>query len=123
MIVSAIPKGLSALFIESLLFAHDVHLLNEALQACDEIYPSIMEVIRRMLPTYPQHAARRSEELLEVERTMFLSGVTPRIVRAVREVTSTLAHIDWPQKQDTQLWSVPEIIMQIHNVASKLSGN
>lgn len=114
MIVSAIPKGLSALFMESLLFAHDMHLLNEALEACDEIYPSIMEVIRRMLPTYPQHAARRCEELREVEETMLMSGVFPGIVHAVRGVTSAVAHTDWPKK-DTQVWSIPEIIMQIHS--------
>jgi len=114
MIVSAIPKGLSALFMESLLLAHDMHLLNEALEACDEIYPSIMEIIRRMLPTYPQHAARRCEELREVEETMFMNGIYPGIVHAVRGVTSAVAQIDW-RNNDTQLLSLPDIIMQIHS--------
>jgi len=72
-----------------------MHLLSEALEACDEIYPSIMEVIRRMLPTYPQHAAEEPKNS-EVEETMLISGLTPRIVRAVREVTSDLAGADWP---------------------------
>jgi 3-hydroxyisobutyrate dehydrogenase-like beta-hydroxyacid dehydrogenase len=113
MIVSGIPKGLSALFLETMLFAQDMHLLSEAIEACDEIYPSIMEVIRRMLPTYPQHAGRRCEELLEVEETMLMSGLTPRILRAVREVTSALANADWPDKRDTQQWTIAEIIRQI----------
>jgi 3-hydroxyisobutyrate dehydrogenase-like beta-hydroxyacid dehydrogenase len=113
MIVSGIPKGLSALFIETMLFAQDMHLLNEAIEACDEIYPSIMEVIRRMLPTYPQHAGRRCEELQEVEETMLISGLTPRIVRAVREVTSALASADWPN-HDPQQWTLVEIIKEIH---------
>jgi 3-hydroxyisobutyrate dehydrogenase-like beta-hydroxyacid dehydrogenase len=113
MIVSGIPKGLSALFLETMLFAQDMHLLSEAIEACDEIYPSIMEVIRRMLPTYPQHAGRRCEELWEVEETMLMSGLTPRILRAVREVTSALANADWPDKRDTQQWTIAEIIRQI----------
>jgi 3-hydroxyisobutyrate dehydrogenase-like beta-hydroxyacid dehydrogenase len=113
MIVSGIPKGLSGLFLETMLFAQDMHLLNEAIEACDEIYPSIMEVIRRMLPTYPQHAGRRCDELREVEETMLISGLTPRIVRAVREVTSALASADWPDKHDTQQWTITEIVRQI----------
>ena len=112
MIVSGIPKGLSGLFIETMLFAQDMHLLDEAIEACDEIYPSIMEVIRRMLPTYPQHAARRCEELQEVEETMLISGLTPRIVRAVREVTSALATADWPN-HDLHPWTITEIIKEI----------
>jgi 3-hydroxyisobutyrate dehydrogenase-like beta-hydroxyacid dehydrogenase len=113
MIVSGIPKGLSGLFMETMLFAQNMHLLSEAIEACDEIYPSIMEVVRRMLPTYPQHTGRRCEELREVEETMLMSGLTPRILRAVREVTSALAKADWPDKRDTQQWTIAEIIRQI----------
>jgi 3-hydroxyisobutyrate dehydrogenase-like beta-hydroxyacid dehydrogenase len=112
MIVSGIPKGLSGLFIETMLFAQEMHLLNEAVEACDEIYPSIMEVIRRMLPTYPQHAARRCEELQEVEESMLIGGLTPRIVRAVREVTSALADAGWPD-HDHQQWAIAELIEEI----------
>ena len=115
LIISGMTKGWNGLFVEQMLLAQKMHLLNEALEICDESYPGIMEVIRRLLPTYPQHARRRCEELQEIEATMLTSGLTPRIVRAVREVISAVAHIDWPQKPDTQLWSVPEIIMQIHN--------
>ena len=114
MIVSGIPKGLSGLFIETMLFAQNMHLLNEAIEACDEIYPSIMEVVRRMLPTYPQHAGRRCQELQEVEETMLMSDFTPRILRAVREVTSALASADWPDRHDTQQWTITEIIEEIY---------
>jgi len=113
MIVSGITKGLSGLFIETMLFAQDMHLLNEAIETCDEIYPSIMELVRRWLPTYPQHATRRCEELQEVEETMLISGLTPRIVRAVREVISALASADWPD-HDPQQWTIAEMIGQIH---------
>jgi len=113
MIVSGIPKGLSGLFIETMLFAQNMHLLDQAIEACDDIYPSIMEVIRRMLPTYPQHAPRRCEELQEVEETMLINGLTPRIVRAVREVTSALASTGWPD-HDTEQWTIAEMIEEIH---------
>jgi 3-hydroxyisobutyrate dehydrogenase-like beta-hydroxyacid dehydrogenase len=113
MIVSGITKGLSGLFIETMLFAQDMHLLNEAIETCGEIYPSIMELIRRWLPTYPQHAARRCEELQEVEETMLIGGLTPRIVRAVREVISALASTGWPNHEAEQ-WTIADIILEIH---------
>jgi len=114
MIVAGIPKGLSALFIETMLFAHDMQLLDQAVEACDEIYPSIMEVVRRMLPTYPQHAARRCEELKEVEETMLIGGLTPLIMHAVREVTSALVDPGW-QQRDGQQWTIAELIEEIQN--------
>ncbi len=115
MIVSGIPKGLSALFIETMLLAEEMDLADQAIEACDEIYPSIMEVIRRMLPTYPQHATRRCEELKEVEATMLNSGLTPHIMRGVREVTSTLANTDWTGRDQ---WTVAEIIEKLHRDAT-----
>jgi hypothetical protein len=90
------------LFIETMLFAQNMNLLEEALETCDEIYPGIMEVMRRMLPTYPQHAGRRCEELREVEETMLMSGLAPRIVRAVREITSILASVGWSNNDHAQ---------------------
>lgn len=114
MIVSGIPKGLSGLFIETMLFAQNMHLLNEALEACNEIYPNIMEIVTRMLPTYPQHAGRRSEELREVEETMLMSGSIPQIVSAVREATSSLAEINWSKEHESPQWTTAEVIRHIH---------
>ncbi|WP_263368601.1 DUF1932 domain-containing protein [Edaphobacter bradus] len=112
MILSGITKGLPGLFIETMLFAQDMHLLNEAIETCDELYPGMMELIRRWVPTYPEHAARRCEELQEVEETMLISGSTPRIVRAVREVISALASIGWPDDEPQQ-WTIVDIIREI----------
>jgi uncharacterized protein DUF1932 len=87
----------------------------QALGACDEIYPSIMEIMNRMLPTYPRHAVRRCEELQEVEESMLRSGLKPRIVQAVREVTSAVANVGWPNNnRDFRQWTIPEIVEQIH---------
>jgi Domain of unknown function (DUF1932) len=60
--------------------ARTMGLHDEAMEICNEFYPGVMEVGARMLPTYVQHAARRSEELRELEETMLLNGVVPRVV-------------------------------------------
>jgi len=71
-------------------------------------------VVERMLPTYPQHAARRSEELQEVEDTMLLNGVPPRVLGGAREVTSTLADVAWPKNADYHRWGITEIIEEVY---------
>ena len=114
MVLSCLPKGLIGLFSETMLFAREMGLLDEAMEICNEFYPGVMEVVKRMLPTYPQHAARRSEELHELEETMALNGVPPRVLGAVREVTSSLAKVDWPKDAEYHRWAITEIIEEIY---------
>lgn len=114
MIVSALPKGLSAFFLEAMLLARSLGLSREAMDACNEIYPGIMEIMSRMLPTYPQHAARRSEELREVEETMLSNGVNPRVVSGARELTSDLAMLDWAGETDPQQWTIARLVDALH---------
>ncbi|MBZ5567588.1 MAG: DUF1932 domain-containing protein [Acidobacteriia bacterium] len=122
MIIAGIPKGLVGLFVETMLFARDMGLLREALEACNELYCGVMEVAQRMLPTYPQHAARRSEELREIEATMLLNGSTPRILRAVLEVTADLAKVDWVKGREPAQGTVAEILEEIHRSRTRASS-
>jgi hypothetical protein len=114
MVLSGLSKGLIGLFSETMLFAREMRLLDEAMEICNEFYPGVMEVVTRLLPTYPQHAARRSEELQQVEETMLLNGVAPHVIGAVREVISSLAEVDWPKNTDYHQWALPEIIEEIY---------
>jgi len=114
MIISSIPKGLIGLFVETMVLARQMGLLGEALETCNELYPGVMEVAKRMLPTYPQHAGRRGEELREVESTMLESGLSPRVLRGVREVTVNLAGVGWSKGQDPQQWTLAELLEDIH---------
>lgn len=114
MVLSCLPKGLIGLFSETMLFAREMGLLDEAIEICNEFYPGIMDVVERMLPTYPRHAARRTEELQEVEETMLLNGVPPRVLGAVREVTSRLVEVDWPKNTDYRRWAITDMIEEIY---------
>ena len=112
--LSGLSKGLIGLFSETMLFAREMGLLDQAMEISNEFYPGVMEVVKRMLPTYPQHAPRRSEELQQLEETMLLNGVFPRVVGAVREVIASLAEVDWPKNTDYQRWGLAEMIEQIY---------
>jgi 3-hydroxyisobutyrate dehydrogenase-like beta-hydroxyacid dehydrogenase len=120
MIISGMPKGLVGLFVETMVFAREMGLLNEALETYNEIYPGVMEVIKRMLPTYPQHAARRGEELREVEQTMLLNGLTPCVLRAVRELTVNLAGVGWTKGLDPQQWTIAELIEEAYRDRTRM---
>lgn len=73
-----------------------------------------MEVVKRMLPTYPQHAARRCEELREVQHTMLTSGLSPRIVSAACDVTCNLSAVDWGSERNASQWTVRDVIEELH---------
>ena len=114
MVLSGLSKGLIGLFSETMLFAREMGLLDEAMEGCKDFYPGVMKAVTRMLPTYPQHAARRTEELQELQETMLLNGVSPRVAGAVREVISSLAKVDWPKNTEYHRWALTEIIEKIY---------
>ena len=47
----------------------------------------------RMLPTYPQAAARRAEEMAQLEKTFEASGLATCVIEAVRRAHEELASV------------------------------
>ena len=91
MMLSGLSKGLCALFVESGLAAKKQGMLPEMIEAYETIYPGVMSIVGRMLPTYVKHAARRAVEMRETEQTAQSAGVEPRVLSAVREVHEMIA--------------------------------
>lgn len=114
MVLSGLSKGLVGLYSETMLFAREMGLLDDALEIGNEFYPGVMEVVKRLFPTYPQHAARRSEELREMEKTMSLNGVVPRVAAAAREVIANIAEVDWPKNAEFHRWALADFIEEIY---------
>src|SRR5205085_2458241 len=93
MLLSGLSKGICALYTELAFAARNQGMLAEFNQAAGEIYPGVMTLVDRMLPTYAQHAARRATETREVEETAISAGVDPRVLTAVRELHDLLATV------------------------------
>jgi hypothetical protein len=72
------------------LLSHSSSILDDFLAASRTQYPEIMVVIERLLPTYPQHAARRAEEMAELAETLRPAAIPAWFAEAARE---TFAHI------------------------------
>jgi 3-hydroxyisobutyrate dehydrogenase-like beta-hydroxyacid dehydrogenase len=101
MLVSGLPKGVVAVFVEMCLAARQAGMLTELLARYREAYPGIMELAERMLPTYPLHSGRRADELGEVARTLVELGVEPRMALAGRNLTQAIADAHLPAEDST----------------------
>ncbi len=113
MLMSGMSKGIIALFLEMTLAAQKTDFLGDLLAGYEDYYPGLMTVINRLLPTYRQHAARRGEELREMEQFLVELGQRPCAVRAARELIAELGQLGLPEQTggDTgHAWSPREVI-------------
>jgi hypothetical protein len=62
-----------------------------------------MTVIERLLPTYPQHARRRGEEMRELEQTLVSLGITPELIPGIRRVITALGEKNLQQLAPSKL--------------------
>ncbi len=67
LLLGGLSKSLNALFLEIAVMAQKAGMSSEFLDETRRFYPDIMTAIDRMLPTYPQHAARRITEMQSIE--------------------------------------------------------
>jgi hypothetical protein len=89
--LAGLSKGLAALFTEVALLARQAGVWGPFLEGCGLFYPGVLQAVERLLPTYPRHAARREEEMRELERSMKALGLRPAVVRGARKVIAALA--------------------------------
>ncbi|MBV9126043.1 MAG: NAD(P)-dependent oxidoreductase [Planctomycetes bacterium] len=119
MMISGMAKGVVALFLEMSLAARQAGVLDDLLACYREAYPGIMALVDRMLPTYPRHAARRGDELGEVEQTLASLGLQPCLVHGARRLTTAVGRLGWaePSARGDADWPVAEVIETIfaHN--------
>jgi 3-hydroxyisobutyrate dehydrogenase-like beta-hydroxyacid dehydrogenase len=117
MLISGLTKGVIALFLEISMAARGTELLPELLACFHDTYPGIMEVVERILPTYPQHSRRRADEMHELEQMMEHRGLGPCLVQATQRLLTELASLglaeDYPDKTSRD-WSVTEIVEEVY---------
>jgi 3-hydroxyisobutyrate dehydrogenase-like beta-hydroxyacid dehydrogenase len=108
MLLGGMSKGLCALFLELASMAQQRDMLPEMLEATTAIYPGMMMVIDRMLPTYAQHAGRRAVEMRELERTLEHSDIRPCLIEAVRELHDAIADMQFDDKDGANVKALVE---------------
>ena len=119
MLMAGMSKGLVALFLEMSVAARQLGLLDELLAGYRAYYPGVMTVLDRLVPTYPRHAARRGEEMNQLEQTMQLMSLLPNMIHGARQ---TITEVGRLQLADRKIdsngadWSVAEIVEAIHQL-------
>jgi 3-hydroxyisobutyrate dehydrogenase-like beta-hydroxyacid dehydrogenase len=110
MLLSGISKGVCALFVELAIAAQRHGMLAEMLDVSSQIYPEIGSLVRRMLPTYVQHAARRVEEMRQLESTLRDVGTEPVVTEAVRCLHERLAQAAWHDAGSSDLAALVRVL-------------
>lgn len=125
MLIGGLNKGVVALFTELTLLADSLGLLNETLEIYERSYPGVMEIVARLLPTFPRHAQRRRQELHELSRTMRDAGFIPNMARGAE---ATLSLFVQATHSDSGVVETPlndqrtTIIDLVHRLSSSRTG-
>jgi 3-hydroxyisobutyrate dehydrogenase-like beta-hydroxyacid dehydrogenase len=113
MLLAGVSKGVCALFVELGLAAQRREMLTEMLEASSQIYPGIMQLIDRMLPTYALHAPRRAMEMNELQETLRAADLEPCVVDAVRRLHESLAEESFDTPAEGNGWTVASLIQHL----------
>jgi 3-hydroxyisobutyrate dehydrogenase-like beta-hydroxyacid dehydrogenase len=112
--LAGLSKGLTALFVEIAVMAREAGLSEFFLERCRAFYPGVMEVVERMLPTYPRHALRRADEMGELEDAMLSLGLRPDMVHAARQVTTAMAEAGLEQPEGAPPWTTGRFLEALY---------
>lgn len=110
MMLSGLSKGVCALFVECALLGRHHSMLDGMIDAVSTIYPGLFAIVQRMLPTYPEHADRRAEEMRELEATARHAIGEPRMLKAARILHEELVGVDFGEHAERAEWTVKSII-------------
>jgi 3-hydroxyisobutyrate dehydrogenase-like beta-hydroxyacid dehydrogenase len=119
MLLAGMSKGVVALFLEMSVAARQLGLLDELLAGYRAYYPGVMTVLDRLVPTYPQHAMRRGEELNELEQTLLSMSLLPNMTHGARRTITEVGKLQLADRKidsDSAEWSLAEIIEAIHQL-------
>ena len=114
LLMSAVAKGLAALFLEVGALAERADMLKSFMESCHHFYPSLMTVIERILPTYPRHAARRVGEIRDIEQMGRALHLRLGMTHEAGELIQLIASLHW---DPVELGSPADIRMIIQSVA------
>ena len=123
MSLSGVSKGVCALFVEIALAAQSRGMLPEFLDACSRIYPGVMAIVERMLPTYAEHGSRRVEEMSEVVRTVRSASVEPCLMSAVLQLHERMAEVNFSGTGESEWTARSVIALMAHSPScARLTG-
>lgn len=92
-VYAGLTKGLQGLFVELLMGAKRFGLLDEIVNRYDESFPGLLDKVSSSIVGLRNHAARRAEEMDELQRTYAHYGMTALMAPAVQKVLGSIADL------------------------------
>jgi putative dehydrogenase len=93
-VYAGLTKGLQGLFVELLMGAKRFGLLDEIINRYDESFPGLLEKVSSSIVGLRIHAARRAEEMDELQRTYAHYGMQALMAPAIQKVLGSIADLD-----------------------------
>jgi 3-hydroxyisobutyrate dehydrogenase-like beta-hydroxyacid dehydrogenase len=93
-VYAGLTKGLQGLFVELLMGAKSFGLLDEILKRYEESFPGLLDKIASSVVALRIHAARRAEEMDELERTFNHHGMNAFMAPAAKSVLQSIAGLE-----------------------------
>lgn len=91
MLLGSMTKGLIALFLQAGRLADNDNSAAPFAEELRHFYPELCGFLDRSLPTYPQHARRRSEEMGELAMTLASAGLNEGLAREAQQMFREVA--------------------------------
>jgi L-threonate 2-dehydrogenase len=93
-VYAGLTKGLQGLFVELLMGAKRLGLLDEIIKRYDESFPGLLEKVSSSIVGLRIHAGRRAEEMDELQRTYAHYGMQSLMAPAIQQVLGSIANLD-----------------------------
>jgi L-threonate 2-dehydrogenase len=93
-VYAGLTKGLQGLFVELLMGAKRFGLLDEIIKRYDESFPGLLEKVSSSIVGLRIHAARRAEEMDELQRTYAHYGMQAFMAPAIQKVLGSIAELE-----------------------------
>jgi hypothetical protein len=95
-----LTKGLQGLFVELLIGAKRFGLLDEVIKRYDESFPGLLEKVSSSIVGLRIHAARRAEEMDELQRTYAHYDMQALMAPAIQKVLGSIADLDMRESSE-----------------------
>lgn len=113
LLMSGVAKGLVALFLEVGVLAEQADMSESFLETCHQFYPALMTIIERVLVTYPRHAARRADEIRDIEQMGRAFHLRLGMTHEAGDLIQLMASIPWEQVELKSPTDVRKIIQAV----------
>ncbi len=116
-VYAGLTKGVSALMAELLILAQGLGILNEIMEEYRAKFPDLVGFAESNIPGLPFRAARRSEEMEELARTIADTGLHPVMAPASGRLLASLGDLHFRSQysdEDEKKWDLKHVIALLY---------